>query len=495
MKKLLLATVFSLASIAASAQCDCPPPGDWRKSWVSGENDLSATEVRQFVVYGDPPSIYIAVGGWKDQTNPKGTAQIFRLDSPDGRWVREVELNSGAGTTTGGLARIDWERTKDYQPVHVSTLVAATWSGANAYVKNPSDGKWYKTSFGDGQVRAFGVHDDKVALEEWVFAGGKPGIFRGQLKDARPAGETPVLWDAQVELNSVNLPGSCSGGGRVMGFAEARGKEFAAICWDIYVRRDGLKSGCQADQVRLGDTCEPRWKRFWSSGLSGGESGLRGLTTVSFEGKQWLLAGSEIAAAKIFRVDPDTADSVVELNVDQSLDNVFGANSGYKIIPYNSPAPLWYGPDGIGRRIFGFESWLPGQPTADFSRKLVNESQLMLGEGMFFVRNAPGSFQLVHIPRSVTPQPMTAIRDCVASPFPGECNAQGQDCVLYCGGFDANKSVTQTPCYAAPCTVPPLEAVPTHNTGFIVKGRIAVPNSATAAADKALVPEGTEGER
>ena len=52
-----------------------------------------------------------------------------------------------------------------------------------------------------------------------------------------------------------------------------------------------------------------------------------------------------------------------------------------------------------------------------------------------------------------------------------------------------------TPCYAAPCTVPPLEAVPTHNTGFIVKGRIAVPNSATAAADKALVPEGTEGER
>jgi hypothetical protein len=211
-----------------------------------------------------------------------------------------------------------------------------------------------------------------------------------------------------------------------------------------------------------------------------------GLTQVMHNGQQVLLVGSEVANAHITRLDPETGQSVVEFNVDQFLDNLWGANSGYKIIPYNSPMPLWYGADGVGRRIMGFESWLPGAPKPGLSRKLVNiddgSPQQMLGEGMFFVRNGAGSYQLVHIP-AITDQPMTAVRDCVASPFPSECNAKGQDCIVYCGGFDANKSTTQTPCYAAPCTLPPLVAKPTRNTAWIVKGRIELPAAAAASTD------------
>ena len=490
MKSSLLALITALAaSSPAAAQCNCPPdPATWQPSFIPGDETIHATEVRQFVAFGG--SLYAATGAWMDQGAPKGSASIIRLDAPDGKWIREADFG-GTGTTTGGIASLHFTQSANGQPVDVSTLVAATWSGANAYTRNELDKKWYKASLGSGQIRSFGVHKDLVANEEFAFAGGKPGIFRGQLADTRPAGKNPIAWTTTPELNTVNLNlPLCSGGGRVTGFAEAGGKMFAAACWNVYQRTDGPIGKCKGPQeIEVGGACKPRWVKFWTDPLAAqGESGLRGLTQIMHSGKQVLLIGSESATTHITRLDPDTGDSVVEININQFLDNYFNVNAGYSIIPYNSPQPLWYGPDGVGRRIFGFESWLPGKPTPEISRKLVNldaSPQQMLGEGMFFVRNAAGSYQIQHIPR-ITPQPMTAIRDCIASPFQDECNAKGQDCMIYCGGFDANKSTTQTPCYEAPCTVPPLPRTPTHDTGFIVKGRITVvPTAAEASVEGA----------
>ena len=65
---------------------------------------------------------------------------------------------------------------------------------------------------------------------------------------------------------------------------------------------------------------------------------------------------------------------------------------------------------------------------------------------------------------------MVAVRTAIQSPFPDECPGDGKGCPIYFGGFDANSSTTQTPCLEAPCTFPPLIRVPTHNTGWIVKG-------------------------
>jgi hypothetical protein len=495
----LAALIFLLAlPTSAAAQCDCgggTDPTGWQESFVPGGTDpdgkvLNQTEIRQFVPFGG--KLYVAAGAWMDQGSPKGSATILRLDGPNDPWRLETSFG-GAGTTTGGLAALRFDQTKNNQPVDVSVLVAATWSGANAYARNEADGKWYKTDFGAGQIRTFGVHKDEVAANTFAFAGGKPGILRGQLADSRPAGRNPIEWVQTPELNTVNmnLP-LCSGGGRVTGFAEARGALFAAACWRVFKRTDGPIGNCKGPQeVKVGNACQPRWVRFWDDPLAGqGESGLRGLTQVMYQGTQVLLVGSEVTNAHITRLDPVTGQSVVEININNYLDNLWGLNSGYKIIPYNSPMPLWYGPDGAGRRILGFESWLPGAPKPGMSRKLVNASQMMLGEGMFFVRNSATSYQLIHIP-AITPQPMTAVRDCVASPFPAECNDKGQDCLLYCGGFDSNKSTTQTPCLAAPCTIPPLVAVPTRNTAWIVKGRIQLPAAMSdeAAPEESLVPD------
>jgi hypothetical protein len=494
MKVMRALLVFLLTTTAAVAQCDCGGGTDsgWSESFVPGGKDpdgnvLNVTEVRQFVARDG--KLYVATGAWMDQGNPKGSAKILRLDGPDEPWRMEVNFG-GSGTTTGGLANLRWDQTKNNQPVDVTTLVAATWSGANAYTRNDADGKWYKTDFGAGQIRTFGVHKDTVANNTFSFAGGKPGILRGQLADSRPAGKNPIEWVTTPELNTVNmnLP-LCSGGGRVTGFAEAQGVMFASACWRVFKRTDGPIGNCKGPQeVKVGSDCQPRWTRFWDDPLAGqGESGLRGLTQVMYQGQQVLLVGSEVANAHITRLDPVTGQSVVEFNVNTYLDNLWGVNSGYKIIPYNSPMPLWYGPDGTGRRIMGFESWLPGKPTPNLSRKLVNTSQLMMGEGMLFVRNSATNYQLVHIP-AITPQPMTAVRDCVASPFASECNAKGQDCMLYCGGFDANKSTTQTPCAAAPCTIPPLVAVATRNTAWIVKGRIQIPTGLSETPEE-MIPD------
>ena len=492
MKASLFALILSLcAPVSAAAQCDCgTPAGDWQKSWASGDNDLQATEIRQFVAYGG--KLYVAAGGWMDQTAPKGSAQIFRLDSSDGQWQRETQLNSNAGTTTGGFAALHFTQSRN-QNVDVTTLVAATWSGANAYARNEADGKWYKHSFGEGQIRSFAVHKDVVAGETFALAGGKPGIYRGQLEDQRPAGVNPIGWMA-LEFDVPNNLPLCSGGGRVTGFAEARGRMFASACWNVYERVDGPIGKCAgAHEVEVANKCQARWKLLWSDPLAGqGESGLRGITQIMHNGQQVLLIGSEVANAHITRLDPDTKASVVEFNVDQFLDNLWGVNSGYKIIPYNAPANLWFGPDGIGRRVFGFESWLPGAPKPDLARKLVNiddgSPQVMLGEGMFFVRESAGHYTLHHIPASASPQPMTAVRDCIASPFKDECNAQMQDCVLYCGGFDSNKSTTQTPCIVAPCTIPPLTPVPTHATGWIAKGRITIAPATASEPNEGKVP-------
>jgi hypothetical protein len=486
-KTSLLTLAFLISFNAATvAQCDCQPAQDWQNSFTSGD-PVDATEVRQFAVFDS--KLYAATGSWMDQNQPKGTAHVIRLDSPTSKWINEVDFGDG---TTGGLARLHWAASKNYSPVNIDTLVASIWSGATVFSKNLENGKWIRTNLDpNGQIRAFATHDDQVAHEFWGFAGGKPGIYRGQLLDDRPAGVSPIEWTvngaSKLELNTVNmnLP-LCSGGGRITGFAEARGRIFASACWRIFERVDGTVGNCNLTQVQIGGVCQPRWKRFWDDPLAAqGESGLRGLTQVMYNGQQVLLVGSESGNMHITRLDPDTGQSVVEINISTYLNNLWGLNSGYGIIPYDAPANLWYGPDGYGRRLFGFEVWLPGAPTKDMARKLVNiddgSPQVMNGEGFFFIRNSASSYQLIHIPASAATQLMTAIRDIIASPFKEDCNEKGQDCAVFAGTFDANKSATQTPCTVAPCTFPPLVAVPTHGSGAIVKGRITLDAAALAA--------------
>jgi hypothetical protein len=256
-KATLLAFIVATSTPSpAAAQCDCPPDpaGGWTESFVPG-GDLNQTEIRQFVPFAG--KLYVAAGAWMDQGSPKGSATILRLDGPNEPWRLEVNFG-GSGTTTGGLAALHFDQSKSGQAVDVWTLVAATWSGANAYARNEVDDKWYKHAFGDGQIRAFGVHHDAAADATFAFAAGKPGIYRGQLEDQRPAGKNPIDWMG-LELNTVQQESAnlCSGGGRVTGFAEARGAMFAAACWRVFKRTDGPIGKCSGpSEVEVGGKCQ-----------------------------------------------------------------------------------------------------------------------------------------------------------------------------------------------------------------------------------------------
>jgi hypothetical protein len=145
---------------------------------------------------------------------------------------------------------------------------------------------------------------------------------------------------------------------------------------------------------------------------------------------------------------------------------------GFIIAPYNSPMPIWYDATGRARRIIGLEAWIGPEtsvPLPERSLSFVENGNKYEGDGWYALRNASNSYELIHIPR-VTDTPMVAVRAAASSPFPEDCNAKGQDCAIYFGGFDANHSKTVAQCFADPCTIPPLVPIPTHNTAWIVKG-------------------------
>jgi hypothetical protein len=499
MNRLVLALAFTLSFpiVGAAAQ-------DWRVSFIPGTTDpagnvLDATEVRHFAVLPNPVRLFASLGNWMDQATPPGSGKVIRLDSSAGPWRQEVDFDAFCPTTqprctiaASALQTIVWGAQADGTPVNnVNTLVAGTWTfgqgNIRAYVKNNSDGLWYQTLLGTkgyGEVRVFGTHQDTVTGKWLGFAAGKPYIFVGQLANDRRAGRNIIDWvvgeqNAEADFTGLVDP-NCKNGDvsqrRVSSMAEARGRLFVTVCWKIFVRNDGDQGACKPSEVAAEGACKPRWALFWDDPQScQSETALRGLTTVQFGGQDVLIVGGEGSCARITRIDPTSGDSVTELATADFLSNLWGFQATYPIAPYNSPMPLVFDSTGRGRRLIGVESFRGRSPLQPGRSAIVLDTgAFMEGDGWFIVRNAASSYQLEHIP-AISTLPLMAVRDAIASPFADECDANGRNCWVYFAGFDGNWSKTQTPCRAQPCTVPPQVVMPTHNTGWIVKGRPIAP--------------------
>ena len=260
--------------------------------------------------------------------------------------------------------------------------------------------------------------------------------------------------------------------------ADVGGKLYAAICYQIWVRVDGQDCLDPANLpgqigVLVDGVCQHHWKWFWTDPAPAStlETGLRGLTKVKYEDKDVLSVSGEGGKVRVYRIDPDTGVGETELEVKDSLANTWNLPIGYVIAAYNN-IPVWYGETGSGKRIIGLMSFIGSgatTPLLDRSFVMLEQGSMVEGDGWYILRNAADSYELIHIP-NVVPTPMVAVRAAAQSPFPDECNAEGTDCAIYFGGYDANKSNLATPCYAVPCTFPPLVQINTHNSGWIVKG-------------------------
>jgi hypothetical protein len=420
---------------------------------------------------------------------------IIRLDGPDDPWRLEVDLNTlcpsaaKCALAVGALRNVQWKKSESGQAVNVWTLVASSWpigprpQEQSVYVRNNGDFKWYRTALmsvqtGDtGHIRAFDTHLDSVTGQFWGFAGGVPAVYHGQLSDKRGVGQNIIHWttglaNAEADFSAMTPESepNCIHGGRVMGLQEARGAEFLAVCYHLYKRVDGDQGNCKPDEVADGNKCSPRWVKFWDEPNPGTGEGLRGLTTVTVGGKQFLIVCDESAVAKVWQIDPSTGQAFVELDIASFVENHWNAGAGYIIAAYNSPMPIFYDANGTGRRIIGMEIGMKDQPfIAGHTRTVVDDSAWE-GDGWFLMRNAPSSYELMRIPPILPQGLMVSVRDAVASPFDKECDANHRNCWVYFGGFDMNGSTTQTPCRAEPCAAPSMAVVPAHDTGWIVKG-------------------------
>lgn len=486
-------------------------PLSWELSFVAGGTDdagnlTGGTEIRELVPWnpGLPSAkLYASNGYWEDTPGPEGyrTAQVLVLNSSHGEWQQDVDFGifcppdrPKCALATAALDLLHFTSDKNGTPVSVQVLVASTWNvnetpkTTKVYAKNNYDGIWHETVLstappeeqGVPQVRSFGTHVDRITGQDWAFAGETPvGIFHGLLATNRNAGRNIIEWttgNENVEFNPSEYTGPpCNGEGpRVTTFAEAGGKLFASICHQIYMRLDGATGDCHPDQVSIAGNCLQRWKLFWTDPEpSSSETGLRGLTTITVQGKDWLLIGGEGYLIHIYRIDPVTGAAQPELDVINFLSNLWNISKvSYTIAPYNR-MPLWFDEAGTAKRIIGLESFV-NNDTKPQPGRLLNVLDPSIGSRLegnawYLLRNAADSYELIPIPQLVETQ-MVAVRTAARSPFADECNAQGVACAIYFGGFDSNHSTTQTPCYAFPCTFPPLIPIATHNTAWIVKG-------------------------
>ena len=500
---LALALGLSLPAPAAAQQNPQYQFSNYSVSFAPGQEDadghfLGGTEIRDLVAFAG--KLYAGNSYWMDQPGPEGkrTAQVLVLDEADGVWRQDVDFgdfcppsNPKCALATGALAYIYFTRDKDGKAVSVGILGASIWpvgpspQPIKVYARNNNDQKWYETviaSADNGQARSFGTHLDAVTGESLAFVmGGSIGIYHGWLSPKRGAGQNPIVWvtgEGNAEWNTSSVQNSpCGGAGkRIMGFAEAQGRLFATQCFDILVRTDGPQGECKPDEVAVDEQCQPRWTKFWTApNTSNSESGLRGITAITYvppggASQQVLLVGYEGGRnGMITRVDPKTAESSIELDVTDTLTQAWQSPVGYIITSYSAPMPIWYGDDGRGRRIIGLHANInpgPVAPTPGHSFAMLDNGNRLEGEAWYFLRDKPYSYRLFKLPPIMTMR-MQTVRAAVSSPFASDCNENRQNCAIYFGGFDAAKSATSTPCFARPCSVPP---VPTHNTGFIVKG-------------------------
>lgn len=132
--------------------------------------------------------------------------------------------------------------------------------------------------------------------------------------------------------------------------------------------------------------------------------------------------------------------------------------------------PSWRDAGGTVRRLIGLEAFAgkdEAAPPSGHTFAQFDTGGRMEGEGWYFLRQAASAYRLYKLPAIIQGRAL-AVRAAASSPFADDCDANGRNCAVYFGGFDANSAKTVQSCYAPPCDA--LPAVPVHDTAWIVKG-------------------------
>jgi hypothetical protein len=429
-----LVVVLCLAVLCAAARADSPR---WTfQASLSG----AGTEVRNLVAHDG--KLFAANGYWKDTAGPFGTpgAQILVLDRAGGSWRVDHAFDDQLRglrrrhLTVSALAEVTFrtDARGTALPAPVPLLLASTWDLTGAQSVFVRDDGWREDVLAQDrpapgflpQIRSFGFHRDRVTGVDRAFAGASREIYGGAYASGR------VAWIAELATQGLaadQFPG-LAGRLRISSFAEARGRLFAAIGQQVWVRQDGPA---------------PAWTLFYTNPRPFySQTGLRGLTAVTDPGAGTvLLAAAEGNRARIVRIDPDTGSETTELDLAAMLDREWGTKVSYVIAAYNDMAKA--GDD----LLIGLEAFIPPASPRPPGHAVLDVVHGLEAGGWFLVRRPGGRYELRQVTAAVPGigRNLVAVRSIVASPFvaePGSC---------YFAGYDANDT-------------------PAHGTGWIARG-------------------------
>lgn len=407
------------------------------------------TEMR--VMAAHEGKLYTGNGYWEDMSGRQNAPgpQILVLEAPDRPWRVDHDFDGclpdgrrrHLAVSALESVRFDTDDQGGKLPQPVSLLLASTWdlSGTSqVFVRHDETGNWSGVVLSEDrsspdflpQIRCFGHHRDRVTGVDLVFAGQMPhGIFSGSYN---PEAEGRIQWSAISELTADSVGDDFSGlhgHHRVTSFAEANGKFYATVGQHVFERVDGAL---------------PRWRSIYTNPMPGhSETGLRGLTAVSFAGTSMLLAAVEGSAARIVRINPETGQDFPELDLRAFLSRSWRMDVRYVIAAYNDMTPVLL-TGGKNVILLGLMAFVARKGPVPSDHRVVDVGYGVVEAGAWYlVRWPDGRYTLRQLVASFPHAPV-AVRSIKRSPFSDD------DSSLYFAGYDANKA-------------------PVHNSAWIVR--------------------------
>lgn len=427
----------------------------WQKSYTAGNTDgngkyMGGSEIMHLVNHKG--RLYAATGYYQDALNVwfggtdnnKGWGQIIRLDSANGSWQVDMEMQSFQARPEI-IKQLVF--TKDSLGNNLSTpdtvLFCATYSAdyangiihANAYTRDDITGQWTKSLIHQGpppalqaySIRDVEIFEDKVTGIEKVFITvGTKGVFTGLYSPNTPE---KISWNSTAEFNVMAI--------RPLGIASANDTLYISSGAALYARIDGPN---------------PLWTVYHNfsdltPNISYDKGGIRGLTTIPNpngpdEALLLMWCPGTFSSGKIFRLEPngiggfqrtleaEAAQLVHTYLPGSGVDQVIGAYNNFYDI-------------GNGQHLVGFQ--------ARFSSSGQPKMNGYFRGAFFATRSTNAQYVLEEVdgPISQTDSPLIAPRCYISSPFPGE-NA------IYFGGYAANNILSTDKAWIYKKTIAPI---------------------------------------
>jgi hypothetical protein len=398
----------------------------WHQSYKSGYRDdqgryAGGSEIMHLVPHQG--KLYAFNGYWTDANYGKQSAQVLRLDEPNGRWQVDLETNGAGYAHMKGniLKSVTFTTDKNGKKVNETLLVAASRGKAvSVFVRDDATGKWSHTMHMQGKPgrlvpRDCEIFRDRVTGIDRIFLlVGDPGILSGAYNSETKS----IEWDAKREhpQDDSVFPA------RPLGIAEANDRLYFSVGGKIFVRYDGP---------------EPEWTLAFTipGKVNTDVGGIRGLSTIKNPigpGESlifvWTPAGR--CAGEIKRLDgPDLRPAEDETSLRELFNKAMveeKATAHFSLGGYNRLFPFKHPQTGETVHIVGYEQRIRADESLIWNHYYAG--------ACYSIRYSPDEYTPHEVNGRWEPgkQVLVAPRAFALSPF------EGEEDVIYFGGHDAN---------------------------------------------------------